>query len=353
MLIFAGFSSCDKYDDSEIWEKVNDLLGRVQKLEAACEQQNSNIAALQTMLNGLKDNMYVTSVEEMEDGKGYVMTFSNDESINIYHGKDGLNGEDGETPTISVVKEGDNYYWTVNGEILKDGDGNNISADGSGVTPLLKTGSQLESEGVEGSWDKEAVYVSVDNVTWKTIVTGESTQIFTSVEISENKQNVIITLSDGSTIALPKMEKVLAMLYGTWSMNIIYDEEIVVFTFNEDNTCYFEIGDNEQYQGTFRFIPDRYIECIVTSNEGEICEFVFSIVEITDKSLILNGSDLCEGAYTRVLEADFNENVILGSWQCYEYDSAGDLQDSYVITFKEGGELELSYDKPVVGTTWS
>ena len=38
------FSSCE-YDDSEIWERVDDLLVRVQKLETSCEQQNSNTTA--------------------------------------------------------------------------------------------------------------------------------------------------------------------------------------------------------------------------------------------------------------------------------------------------------------------
>ena len=60
----AGFTSCsDEYDDSEIWDKVNELLSRVQKLEAEIEKQNANISAFQTMLDAIKDNVYITSVE--------------------------------------------------------------------------------------------------------------------------------------------------------------------------------------------------------------------------------------------------------------------------------------------------
>lgn len=360
--ICAGFSSCtDEYDDSEIWEKVNDLLGRVQKLEAACEQQNSNIAALQTMLSGLKDNIYVTSVEEMEEGIGYVITLSNGESVNIYHGKDGVNGEDGDTPTISVIKDGDIYYWTVNGEILKDEEGNNIPAGSNVSTPILKTGSQLESEGIEGTWDKEAIYVSADNVTWKKIVTGEATQIFTSVEISENEQTVIITLSDGSTITLPKIEKMLAMLYGTWSQNSDWDAEKITMTFNDDNTFEFIIVDGETtvINGSFRFIPDRSIECIGTAGSEQF-DFVFNIIEITESTLTVNGSQLLEGTFSRVSNSEPEEDVpadiasvMIGTWTCNVYDEDGSVAETYSITFNEDKKLSIDYDKPVEDTTWS
>ena len=123
----AGFTSCsNEYDDSEIWDKVNDLLNRVQKLEASVQQQNANITALQTMLDAIKDNVYVTSVEELADGKGYALKFSNGKEVEIYHGE---KGEPGESPSITIINEGDNYYWSVNGEVLKDNDGNKLYND--------------------------------------------------------------------------------------------------------------------------------------------------------------------------------------------------------------------------------
>lgn len=303
--ICTGFSSCtDEYDDSEIWKKVNELLGRVQKLEAVCEQQNSNIVALQTMLNTLKDNVYVTSVEELSEGKGYMMKFSNGESVNIYHGKQG------DSPQITIVKEGDSYYWAVNGEILKDEEGNNVSADGgsSETLPKLKTGSQLVADGVVGSWENDAVYVTTDNVSWikLNINSGSDNEsIFTSVETSEDSLNVIITLNDGSTIVLPKSNKMLQMLYGTWKY--IHDARIII-TFNENNTYsyifYENTIDEEIAEGSFRYIPDRYIECIgsytIDGSYQEEQNFILTILEVTETSMTIASDYFFEGSFTRV-----------------------------------------------------
>lgn len=286
-----SFSSCE-YDDAEIWERVDDLLARVQKLEAICEQQNSNIAALQTMLNGIKDNVYVTSVTELENKAGYSLEFSNGKKVEIYHGKDG------NTPSISIVKEGNNYYWSVNGEILKDAEGNHISANGGdNSSPSLKTGSQLESENVEGTWNKESIYVSVDNVTWIEITTGSSNQIFTSVEMSENGQHVNITLSDGSVISIPKTEKMMELLYGKW-------ESITnggVWTFTRNMTFTFSDGYYSE-GGTFEFLPERYIHIHCTDNTAEDEEWdeVLTIASISETTLYLIGEEA--GKFKRVSE---------------------------------------------------
>lgn len=290
--ICTGFSSCtDEYDDSEIWKKVNELLGRVQKLEAVCEQQNSNIVALQTMLNTLKDNVYVTSVEELSEGKGYMMKFSNGESVNIYHGKQG------DSPQITIVKEGDSYYWAVNGEILKDEEGNNVSADGgsSETLPKLKTGSQLEADNVEGKWNKESIYVSVDNISWTEITTGSSNQIFTSVEVSEDNMTVNVTLSDGSIIMMPKTEKILEMLYGTWKS----ETNNGTWTFSRDMTYRFDYGDGVD-KGTFKFLPDRYIAIYNNEIVGEEFDMVMTIASISETTLYLVGEET--GTFKRVSE---------------------------------------------------
>ena len=309
LVLCASFSSC-KYDDSEIWEQVENLLVRVQKLETACEQQNSNIAALQTLLNGIKDNVYITSVSEMDDQKGYFLEFSNGKKVAIYHGEDGL---DGETPSLTIIKEGDNYYWSVNGETLKDEEGNGINAGSDDSAPVLKTGLQLEEEGVAGTWEKDAVYVSIDKISWIKVVTGEATQIFTSVEVSEENQTVIITLADGSVISMPKTDKILTLLYGSWKRDTTFDDSVAVVTFKKDNT--FEVVyydgymDNYLYSGNFRFIPDRYVECVgfeyQKGYEGGDYEKnieIFGILEITEDKMTLLGGDVFNASFTRVTE---------------------------------------------------
>lgn len=143
----VALTSC-KYDDDDLWNSVHGLENRVAKLEELCKQMNTNISSLQTIVTALQNNVYVTGTTPlMKDGNeiGYTITFSKGNPITIYHGKDGQDGEDGITPTISVKKDTDGvYYWTLNGEFIMV-DGGKIQAEGkdgtngtNGTTPQFK-----------------------------------------------------------------------------------------------------------------------------------------------------------------------------------------------------------------------
>ena len=59
---------------------------------------NSNITALQTIVEALQNNDYITSVNDIyENGKviGYTINFSKSGKVTIYHGQDGKDGQDG------------------------------------------------------------------------------------------------------------------------------------------------------------------------------------------------------------------------------------------------------------------
>ena len=210
-------SSCgDEYDDSALRNDLNSLEARVAKLEEMCKQMNTNISSLQSIVNALQNNDYVTGVTPItKNGEeiGYTITFSKSKPITIYHGEDGADGKDGNSvaPVIGVKKHTDGiYYWTLNGEWLTDANGNKIKAQGAdgtdgtngddGVTPKLK----IEDD----YW-----YVSYDNgKTWEEVgkATGEDgadgtngDSIFTTIDTSSSSDYVIFTLSDGSQIKLP------------------------------------------------------------------------------------------------------------------------------------------------------
>ena len=148
--------------NEEIWDKLNDHEQRIEQLEKQCRELNSNIDAVQKILQALQENDYVTEVMKiMEDGVevGYCLTFAKGGTVTIYHGangSDGTNGTDGSTPNIGIKKASDGaYYWTSNGEWLTDDNGNMIPAtvsdpDGGYVTPQFRV--------YEGVW-----YVSYDN----------------------------------------------------------------------------------------------------------------------------------------------------------------------------------------------
>ena len=147
-----GLTACDDYDDGALWDAVNDHESRLEALEKWQEQVNGNIAALQQLLSTTD---YITKVTPIrEDGRqvGYTIEFLNQPPITIYNGDkgdtgapgqdgddgqdgadgtDGTDGKDGQTPEIGLVKGDDgNWYWTVNGEMILDGDGNPIRANG-------------------------------------------------------------------------------------------------------------------------------------------------------------------------------------------------------------------------------
>ncbi|MDE7473297.1 MAG: hypothetical protein K2M68_06910, partial [Muribaculaceae bacterium] len=135
-------------------------------LKQACQQMNANIQSLQTIVDALQSGDYIVSYSPLvENGKqvGYTITFAKGGSIIIYNGKDGANGSDGKdgqngqngadgkdgvdgkdgyTPSISVKQDTDGiYYWTVDGEWLKDDKGNKVPVTGRDGTVTIQPNS--------------------------------------------------------------------------------------------------------------------------------------------------------------------------------------------------------------------
>ena len=248
-------SSCNKFDDSEIWDKLNEHDKRITALEELCKQMNTNIVALQTVVNALQKNDFITNVSPVrKDGEvvGYTITFAHSDTITIYHGtngkdgangKDGKDGKDGYTPQIGVMKDTDGiYYWTVDGEWLLDGKGNKVQANGvNGTDGTNGSNGSDGKDGNDGADGKDGItprlkiendywYVSYDNgATWTELgkATGEDGKdgqdgndgadgsdgadgedgdsIFKSV--TQDDEYVYFNLADGTMITLPKHDK--------------------------------------------------------------------------------------------------------------------------------------------------
>ena len=221
--------SCSQYDDVALWNKTMNINSRLLTLEELCEQMNTNITSLQTVVNALQGNDYITSVNPIYEGdtvSGYTINFYKNPSITIYHGqngKDGVDGKDGKdgvngeyVPQIGIKQDADgHYYWTLGGNWLVDENGQKVLAEGipgkdgvdgtdgkDGITPKFK----IEN----GDW-----YVSTDNgQTWENIgrATGENGKdgkdgfvgdsMFSNIDTS-NAEYVIFTLVDGTVIKIP------------------------------------------------------------------------------------------------------------------------------------------------------
>ena len=101
-------TGCSKYDDSELWNKVNgletevnDLDRRVSSIEATLTSLNSDIKSISAIVATLQGNIYITKVNEKADGS-YQIVFSDGNVITI------RSGEDGQTPHI-----GTNGNWWI------------------------------------------------------------------------------------------------------------------------------------------------------------------------------------------------------------------------------------------------
>ena len=181
---------------------------------------NTNITALQTIVEALEKRDYITNVSPVrEDGVvvGYTISFASSDTITIYNGKDGVNGTDGKdgyTPQIGVMKDTDGiYYWTLDGEWLLDGKGNKIQANGvngtdgtngsngtngtNGVTPQLK----IENDYWWVSYDNGSTWEQLDKAT------GENSDSFFKNVITTDDY-IIFTFTDGTELTVPRTRQI-------------------------------------------------------------------------------------------------------------------------------------------------
>lgn len=104
-ILLISFAAC-KYDDGDLWDKVNSLDERVTSIENQLKTINSDLSALQTIVNALQNNVYVASVENTS--AGCTITFSDGTQTTITNGKDGV---DAPVITIGKSSEDNKYYW--------------------------------------------------------------------------------------------------------------------------------------------------------------------------------------------------------------------------------------------------
>ena len=285
-----SFTSCH----NDIWNSINDLDSRVKALEELCREMNTNISSLQSLIEVIQSGDYITNIVPITKGGeviGYTIMFKNHEPITIYNGEDGITAN---TPIIGAAQDTDGvYYWTVNGEWLLDDNGNKIRVTGrdgqngqdgndgqngnngqngqngaDGITPTLK----IEN----GMW-----YVSYDNgSTWTMLgqATGDPGQpgqpgqngqdgesIFANITYDAN--SVVFTLSDGTTITVPRGNggttttvpiidgAIMAEFSVSDSTKIYFSQGVLLYTNQGTHLC----NDGTTKPGTWAFAPNQYM----------------------------------------------------------------------------------------------
>lgn len=176
--LLAGFglllTACgDDFDDSEIKNQLAGLEDRVKVLEETVASLNQDIAGVQTLVEAMQNNVYVSKIVDTENG--YEVYFTNGEKITIADGKAGEAGADGATITVLAGEDGA-YYWavTINGQtdfILVDGEKLPVKGE-KGDSPLMR----VVMEGEVGYWE-----VSYDGgQTWERLLLEDGTPVTTS-----------------------------------------------------------------------------------------------------------------------------------------------------------------------------
>ena len=132
--------SCTDYQD-----EIDALDYRVTVLEELVKRINTDLEAMGMIVSAMANGDYITGVRETADG--YVINFAQAGPVAIKDGVDGVDGRDGKdakVPEIDVRQGSDgNWYWVVDGEWLKGGDGEIIRVNGK--------------DGVDGRDGKDAV----------------------------------------------------------------------------------------------------------------------------------------------------------------------------------------------------
>lgn len=308
-LVCVSMTNCNR----KIKNQLEELEERVAALEEIAKKTNDDIAALQTIVNALQNNVYVLSVETTNDG--YIINFSDGTSATISNGKDGANGKDGiNAPVVSIKQDTDgNYYWTLDGEWLII-DGQRVRANGIDGTNGQngQDGQDAIAPKVRINEDTKEWEISVDGgITWEPtgviaegqdgengsiIVEGET--LFQSIDTS-NDDYVLLVLTDGTELRLP-----------------YYDETAPLFIItNAPELAQIEYGTTAE----FEVETENVVEHLINVPEGWHASYNANILGITAPA-----KDLChydkEGKVSvTVVSAEgkmaiVKLNVMAGEW---------------------------------------
>lgn len=322
----AALAGCTA-DMDKFTERLDELEARVAVLEELCTQMNEDISSMKTVISALEEGLYITDVRDVDDG--YLIEFSNGDTITIHHGedgedgKDGADGADGYTPVIGVRMDTDGiYYWTLDGEWLLDDEGNKMRVTGEdgndGVTPVIGIAQ-----------DEDGIYYWIINGEWLLDENGNKVQAqyldgAGSGELIEDivvdDMGITFILSDGSELYIP--------LY-----------EAITITFDAEDLLVMEPGSERDIHYTIESrLEDIRIEVLSSS---DIRARVVPTDAFTGVINIRTGSSLDE--YSKVVVFATNGEKMLMRTITFEEAELYVTDASDVSIGMQGGDIQLFY----------
>lgn len=184
LLIFLSSAilfSCS-YDDTDIWSEID-------KIKSELASLDEQISSIETIVDALNAGKVITKIDQLENSKGYKITFNDGKTIDVLHGE--------KAPEVGIQESEGVYYWTIttNGEteFLLDANQNKLPVSGKdGKTPQVSIDS-------EGYWTVDNVRINDSN---GDPVKAQGDSFFKEVVDGDN--SVTFVLANGNSIVLPK-----------------------------------------------------------------------------------------------------------------------------------------------------
>lgn len=373
ILSLLSVISCEQ-EIMDMNERLDNLEGRLSRLETLVNEMNSNISSLQGIVTAMQAGDYITSVTPLtENGEtiGYSISFAKGDPITIYHGKNGANGEngqdgkdgengkdglDGHTPVIGIKQDIDGiWYWTLDDEWLLDANGQKVRAVGiDGKDGANGQDGQNGTDGKDGADGKDGQngtdgkdgitpqlmiqdgywYISMDNgQTWAQLgkATGEDGKdgtngkdgkdgdsMFQSVTVTDAE--VIFVTADGQSFVVKRAV----------ALSIAFDsEDLVVMGSNATRDIHYAITSSSN---------DITIEAMSST------DIKVKVVKTDEKNGVLNvktGATIDEYSKVAVLVSDNNQAII--RTLSFEEEAIEVEEGTTKEVSDDGGEILLEY----------
>jgi hypothetical protein len=331
-----------------------------EQLRTLCNQMNTNMASLQSIVEALQNNDYIVSCTPLMEESvqiGYTITFAKSGSIVIYHGRDGV---DGHSPKIGAKSDSDGVvYWTLDGKWLTDDSGSKIPVHGrdgqngqngqdgtdgaDGVTPQLKIedGYWYISYNGGSSWEQlgkatgEDGKDGADGQDGADGADGQDGDAFFS-DVSQDEDYVYLTLSGGERIEVPKHHPLSVSFSETEDIRVLPNKTYTIdytITGADENTVIKALA-----QDGFRAVVKE-------------TDFSKGVIEITTPETVLSTEILVfvtDGKERTIMRSiNFVEGVILIATQSYTVDSEGGS-----VSIELSTNINYTVEIPEEGTSW-
>ena len=284
-------------------EDIENIKTQLEQIVTECAKINERIESMQALASQVQARESITGISEILDeaGKvtGYVITFKNAETISFNLPVNAPSEDIPHEVIISIIKDNEGFWWTLNGEYMLDEQGKKLSASMGGQTPKLK----IEND----KW-----LVSVDGgKTWKDLEIASS-DVVTAVgvtSVTKTDDEVTFVLTDGSSFSIPV--SMTATLSFSNSKNVV--------------------------PGSTASISYSFSSSTGVANISVFGNKYIGKVSVNHRPAYGNGT----------IKVDINENYDISLQKLFVYLDYGEGTLTKVLTFNEKGVFEVSAVAPL------